>query len=275
MLTKEGSRQLLTSQTRPPFRDLAWESAGLALLSAEGLRVCSFGCCSPWMTGGLVYFSSSSPSSIFYMGLRRWQKWITYVVESFWQWIGVSKHKRLALSFLLSPLFTLSAPSPAPTFPLPFPTTLPSPPLAPLQIYYCNVWIELGLWTRCQTTSETLCWGSRLYCDVFLSASLFQFFFSFLFLWGDFFPRAASSCSHMLPTSAFPILLTGYCVCRLCGWECPQPSDRSNQEWLKNKNGKIVRCEWEKKGRLRLAFSIQIRVRCCKWQKAWSARDTG
>lgn len=195
ILTKEGSRQLLTSQTppttTPPLQsrwDLAWENAGLVLFSAEGLRVCSFGCRSPWMTVRLVYFSSSSPSSIFYMGLRRWQKWITYVVESFWQWIGVSKHKRLALPFLLSPLLTLLAPSPAPTFPLPFPTTLPSPPLAPLQIYYCNVWIELGLWTRCQTTSETLCWGSRLYCDVFLSASFFQFFFSFLFLWGDFSP---------------------------------------------------------------------------------------
>ena len=65
----------------------------------------------------------------------------------------------------------------APTFPLSLSLSLslPPPPHTPAthpfpKIYEGNVWIWLALWTRCQTTSERLCWGSRLHGDVFLSS---------------------------------------------------------------------------------------------------------
>lgn len=59
--------------------------------------------------------------------------------------------------------------SPAPSFCLLLSFPITRPPLTPFpEIYEGNVWIWLALWTRCQTTSETLCWGSRLHGDVFL-----------------------------------------------------------------------------------------------------------
>ena len=43
------------------------------------------------------------------------------------------------------------------------------------EIYACNVWIWLTLWTRCQTTSDGLCWAGRLCRGIsrLLSLSLF------------------------------------------------------------------------------------------------------
>lgn len=216
ILTKEGSRQLLTSQSsfqsrwvwpgelRPALAlQKACAAAALAAALRERLR--------------LVDFTSSSPSSIFHMRPRRWQKWITYVVESFWQWIGVSKHERLALPFLLPALLTLPAPSPAPTFPLPSPrrSHRHCSPLCRYITAMCgSSWVcELGAKPHLRHCAE----GAD--CAV----TSFSLRLSF-----DSSPFSScevtfSSCSHMLPTSAFAILLTGYCVAGCVGGSVPSP----------------------------------------------------
>lgn len=109
----------------------------------------------------------------------------------------------------------------------------------------------------CTVTSFSLC----------LSLSI-RLLLSLLVRW--LFSSAASSCSHMLPTSAFPILLTGYCVADCVGGSVHSPPTDLIRV-IKKKNGKME--GWErKKVRLHLAFWIQTHVRCCKWQKDWTAR---
>lgn len=81
---------------------------------------------------------------------------------------------------LLFPFFSSPSPPPRSLYlhPPPSVTHPPTPPFLhhtpsahPFpEIYEGNVWIWLALWTRCQTTSERLCWGSRLRGDVFLSS---------------------------------------------------------------------------------------------------------
>lgn len=111
-IDKRGQQAASDCPDPPHFwRDETWPDtvqACFCSLRKACLLACPFGCQSMWMTVRLVCFSSSSPSSIFYMGLWRWQKWITYVVESFWQRLCVSKYKRLALPFLLYPFLTHS-----------------------------------------------------------------------------------------------------------------------------------------------------------------------
>lgn len=94
--------------------------------------------------------------------------------------------------------------SPAPSFCLLLSFPITRPPLTPFpEIYEGNVWIWLALWTRSQTTSETLCWGSRLHGDVFLlSLSLFLLFLHFFF----FSSEGVASGHWLIGFSVFPCI---------------------------------------------------------------------
>lgn len=88
-IDKRGQQAATESLARPSLSEkrvrLGQRESGPGFAHWRGPAcrlACFLGCLSVWVTVRLVYFSSSSPSSIFYMGLgqQRWQKWIAYVV---------------------------------------------------------------------------------------------------------------------------------------------------------------------------------------------------
>lgn len=163
---------------------------------------------------------------------------------------------------LLFPFFT-PTPNPHTPFLHHTPTTTTTHPFP--KIYEGNVWIWLALWTRCQTTSEKLCWGSRLHGDVFLSSPCSSFSSWTLLLallhflssppmrcwkWPltDMFLLSALhwtlySCSPILQPHVHPRFIPfmysadWLLSCSPCGWgslwdaEWWWPRDSFNQEW--------------------------------------------
>lgn len=255
ILTKEGSRQLLTSQTRPPFRaDETWPE-----------RVQAWFC-------SLQKACASAPLAA---GLHEWL-WDWFILvhhlphQSFtwdceddkseslmWSKVSGSESVWVNTKGLLFPFFFHPSSPSRPRRPLPLSLSCSHirshrhrSPLSRYITAMCgSSWVcELGAKPHlrhcaegadCTVTSFSL----RLSFNSSSPFSSCEVTFSSCSLILQ--PRAAHQC---ICNSADWLL-----CCRLCGWECPQPSDRSNQEWLKKKKGKMERCEW-KKGRLHLAL---------------------
>lgn len=229
-LTKEGSRLLLNDhwgknkkkrkkKGKRRERDLARENLGLVLLTEEGLPGCSPAslavCLCEWLWDWFILVHHLAHQSFTWDWVSKddkseslmWSK----VSGSDSVWVNT---KDLLFPFFFTPPHTHIHPqappstppplSPAPSFCLLLSFPITRPPLTPFpEIYEGNVWIWLALWTRSQTTSETLCWGSRLHGDVFLlSLSLFLLFLHFFF----FSSEGVASGHWLIGFSVFPCI---------------------------------------------------------------------
>lgn len=201
ILTKEGSRLLLNDRLREEGKgkkrwwagvgggSLAREHLCLVLLTEEGLPVCSPAsmavCLYEWLRDWFILVHHPSHQSFTGDWVSKDDKnqplIRSKVSGSDRVWVHA---KRLALPCRLRSLPS-SSPSSSPSVThsrsLSFPLhTLSAHPFP--EIYEGNVWIWMALWTRCQTTSEKLCWGSTLHTDVVLVLPLLSPPFALLLL---------------------------------------------------------------------------------------------